>query len=98
MDSAFERRFIYKIEFSRPDADTRAEIWKSLIPGLSDNDALALASRFDFSGGQIENIARKTTVHKVLSGDLPDLDSLIKYCSEENYTREAPRLGFSINS
>ena len=98
LDAAFERRFIYKIEFTKPDADTRAEIWKSLIPWLSDNDAVVLAARFDFSGGQIENIARKTTVHKVLSGDLPDLDSLMKYCSEENFAREAPRLGFCINS
>jgi len=94
MDTAFERRFLYKIEFDRPEAETRKAIWTSLIAGLSDEDAWTLASRFDFSGGQIENIARKSTVHRVLSGEAPILDDMIKFCTEE-YLSKDKRIGFA---
>ena len=94
MDAAFERRFLYKIEFDRPEATTRKSIWTSLINGLSDEDAWALASRFDFSGGQIENIARKSTVHKVLSGKAPILEDMVKFCSGESSIKDK-RIGFT---
>ena len=35
LDSAFERRFLYKIEFEKPEVETRKAIWRSLIIGLS---------------------------------------------------------------
>ena len=94
MDAAFERRFLYKIEFDKPETETRKAIWTSLIAGLPDEDAWTLASRFDFSGGQIENIARKSTVHQVLSGKTPILDDMIKFCSEECLGREK-KIGFA---
>ena len=34
MDKAFERRFIYKIEFEKSNPDTRKFIWWALIPAL----------------------------------------------------------------
>ena len=94
-DTAFERRFLYKIEFEKPEAEVRKAIWRSLISCLSDQDAKILASRFDFSGGQIENIARKSTVHQILEGRTPELDNIIKFCKEENLTTEnTKRIGF----
>ena len=94
-DPAFERRFLYKIEFEKPEAETRKAIWRSLIAGLSDEDAGVLALRFDFSGGQIENISRKSTVHKVLSGDVPVLEDLVKFCNEECSGKDGEkRIGF----
>ena len=96
LDSAFERRFIYKIEFEKPDAETRKTIWRSLLDDISDEDALALASRFDFSGGQIENIARKSTVHRVLCGKAPALKDLERFCTEECVNNEnAKKIGFN---
>ncbi|MDR0876523.1 MAG: ATP-binding protein, partial [Treponema sp.] len=50
MDKAFERRFLYKIEFEKPDVQAKKAIWKSMISELSDDDAYTLAARFDFSG------------------------------------------------
>ena len=94
MDAAFERRFLYKIEFDKPETETRKAIWTSLIAGLPDEDAWTLASRFDFSGGQIENIARKSTVHQVLSGKTPILDDMIKFCTDECLGREK-KIGFA---
>ncbi len=97
MDSAFERRFIYKVEFHKPDVATKTSIWKSMIEGLSDDDAAALAGEFDLSGGQIENVMRKQFVDKVLYNEQPSLDKLRFYCRQENLgncTQSRPRVGF----
>ena len=84
LDKAFERRFLYKIQFNRPTADARARIWQAMLPSLTGNDAQTLASRFDLSGGEIENITRKYTVNAILSGqDDIDLQSIIEICRNE---------------
>ena len=85
LDSAFERRFLYKIEFERPDADVREHIWRTMIPELDENECKTLAEGFDFSGGQIENVARKYAIDGIL-GDLEQtnrLAELTTLCSEE---------------
>lgn len=96
LDKAFERRFLYKIEFSRPTTEARAHIWQSMMPGLSEDDARILATRFDLSGGEIENITRKYTVNAILSGsDSADLDAISEICSTERISGPArARIGF----
>jgi Cdc6-like AAA superfamily ATPase len=95
MDKAFERRFLYKIEFKKPDIVIRKSIWQSIIPNLSDADAKELSSRFDFSGGQIENVARKRTVDAVVSGAEPSLERLVAFCKDELFNNDvAIRIGF----
>ena len=96
LDPAFERRFIYKVEFKMPEKDSRAKIWKSMIPSLSEEDATILAGKYAFAGGNIENIARKSTVEYVLSGNEPTLSSLEGYCQEEILSRKDKRnrIGF----
>lgn len=98
MDSAFERRFIYKVEFHKPDVATKQRIWQSMICGLDSNAANALANEFDLSGGQIENVTRKQLVDKVLYGEEPTLESLRTYCMQENLNGASsvnrPRVGF----
>ena len=97
LDKAFERRFIYKIEFERPDVEAKKHIWKSMIPALSEETAMALAKEFDLSGGQIENVARKRTVEVILSGVEPSLDQLRDYCRSEKLGSkdgDRARIGF----
>ena len=96
LDPAFERRFIFKVEFHLPERDSRARIWQSMIPNLSEADAATLAGKYNFSGGNIENIARKRTVEYVLSGNEPTLSSLETYCEEEILNRRNTRnkIGF----
>ena len=97
-DDAFARRFLFKVEFEKPAAETRAKIWKSMLKDISDEDALTLATRYDFSGGNIENIARKVAVGYVLTGNKAGLDELVKYCDEEMLSSQKtsrPRIGFN---
>ena len=97
-DPAFERRFIFKVNLSKPSADARAHIWESLVEGLAEEDAKVLASEYDFSGGQIENISRMMTVDFILSGQEPELDSIRRMCQNETISsskkKERARIGF----
>ena len=83
LDKAFERRFIYKIEFERPTLEAKQQIWKAMIPSLSESFTHSLAKEFDLSGGQIENIARKRTVELILSGSEPSEEMIREYCMGE---------------
>ena len=83
LDKAFERRFLYKIEFEKPSAEVKSRIWQSMIPALDERTAATLAERYDFSGGQIENVARKRTVDMILQGAEPSFEQLDEYCRSE---------------
>ena len=83
LDKAFERRFIYKIEFERPTVEAKQQIWKAMIPSLPENFTHSLAKEFDLSGGQIENVARKRTVELILTGEEPSQEKIREYCMSE---------------
>ena len=97
MDKAFERRFLYKIKFDKPTEEARASIWHSMIPDLSELDVHTLASKYDFSGGQIENIARHYAIDTILHGQNEDmLPMLIRHCDNERLDqRDSRKIGFS---
>lgn len=96
MDSAFERRFLYKIEFEKPSQEAKRSIWQSMLPSLSDSNADELAAKYDFSGGQIENIARKQAVEEILTGCGANFTRLTEFCDEELLDSKQPRkrIGF----
>lgn len=96
LDKAFERRFLYKIEFSKPNADAKLAIWRTMMPTLSDKAASMLASSYDFSGGQIENIARKRTVEMIIGGVEPSIEKLHLYCQAEQLqkTQKRNKIGY----
>ncbi|MDM8242374.1 ATP-binding protein [Phocaeicola barnesiae] len=84
LDKAFERRFLYKIEFERPDVQAKSAIWRSMMPDLREDEADKLASLYDFSGGQIENICRKHAIDSILWGEQnPDFEKLKEHCESE---------------
>ena len=91
LDNAFERRFLYKVEFNKPNVEAKAQIWRSMLKDISDDDAHQLAEHFDFSGGQIENIARKRTVDYILSGKLASLSEIESYCKAELLSNKTDR-------
>ena len=96
MDKAFERRFLYKIKFDKPTEEARAHIWHSMIPDLNEFDIHTLASKYDFSGGQIENIARHYAIDNILHGQNEDvLSMLIRHCDNERLDNNSQRkIGF----
>ncbi len=96
LDKAFERRFLYKVKYDKPSVASRAMIWQSILPGLSKADSQTLASEFDLSGGEIENIVRKHSVSAILSGnDIIDLPAIIETCRNERISNHTQaKIGF----
>ncbi len=96
MDKAFERRFLYKIKFEKPTIEARMNMWHEMIPALREEDSRALASKYDFSGGQIENIARHYTIGNILHGSSDDIvKELSAYCDSERLeSKERRKIGF----
>lgn len=99
LDPAFERRFLYKIRFDKPELEPRCLIWKSQFPTLSDEEVQAIASEFILSGGQIENIVRKYTIDTILSGEEIDFPQLRQYCLDETIVnKKGNTIGFNTNN
>lgn len=95
MDRAFERRFLYKIQFERPDVRSRAKIWHTMIPELDSNTTNSLAGKYNFSGGQIENIARHYTIETILKGtETVTFQTLDTFCQQESIKKEKCSIGF----
>jgi len=96
MDDAFERRFLYKIEFTRPTALSRKKIWMAMLPEIGEDVAMRLADKFDFSGGEIENVVRKYAIDAILHcKENVDEEYLVDLCKSERYTSEKKvKVGF----
>ena len=71
-------------------------IWHEMLPSLSDADVRTLAAKYDFSGGQIENIARHHAIDGILHGDDSlTLETLMAHCDNERLEQvERRKIGF----
>ncbi len=94
LDKAFDRRFMFKVHFGKPTAETRFRIWQEKTAFLTDTAAMELAEEFELSGGQIDNIARKCTMHRVLKGKSPVRMQIESWCTEETGVKESNRIGY----
>lgn len=83
LDSAFARRFLFKIKFGQPTEEAKQSIWKSKLSWLTDDDCRQLAAHHDFPGGEIDNIVRKVVMEEVLHGTRPTLADIEDLCRHE---------------
>jgi len=89
LDAAFERRFLYKVGFAKPDTQTCALIWKNYFNRIPMEQATQLAKRFDFSPGEICNVRRKYDIEKILGNTQKQFD-LICEISENEKIQDQP--------
>lgn len=98
-DPAFERRFLFKMHFSLPDADVRSRLWQSVIPSLSADDCRQLADEYPaFAGGQIVNVGRKAIIDTALHGTDITLQRLREFCLHETLAPHKNSLGFRVSA
>ena len=83
LDTAFERRFLFKIKFENPTIEAKTKIWKSKLSWLNNDFAQILSNNFSLSGGEIDNIVRKVAMNEVLTGERPDQDEIYGFCQNE---------------
>ncbi len=98
IDEAFDRRFLFKVEFHLPDTISRRQIWKVKLPTLTNAECRQLADLYEFSGGQIDNVARKCEMESMLAGKMLTFETIIKNCDAETLTRRLQQpIGFIQN-
>ncbi|ABS43667.1 ATPase, AAA family protein [Campylobacter jejuni subsp. doylei 269.97] len=72
LDSAFSRRFDYKIEFKKPDFRDRLKIWQKFLPkkALFEKDFdINILSNYELSGAQILMVVKNTALKVAVSQD-----------------------------
>ena len=102
LDSAFSRRFHYKIKFKRPDAQERLKLWRLHLPEKAplaeDVNIELLAENFRFSGGQIAVAVQNATMKAAIRGDKICQEDFVTACEDEmkgNFDEKAMRaVGF----
>jgi AAA+ superfamily predicted ATPase len=95
MDKAFERRFLFKVKFNKPDALQKSKIWRLKLPFLNQEQCEQLSTQFEFSGGQIDNIVRKCEITQLLYNTELNLQTVIEFCEEEFFEcNNNPVVGF----
>jgi len=97
IDGAFDRRFLFKTQFWKPDTNARYNIWLSAIPDLNESEALKLADDFEMSGAQINNVATKRNLAEIYYDGDRGLSYIEDLCRKEisvEKSEKKPRIGF----
>ena len=72
LDTAFSRRFEYKIEFKKPDYKDRLQIWQRALPKNASFDAefsVESLANYELSGAQIIMVVKNTALKAAISKD-----------------------------
>lgn len=96
LDSAFERRFMFKVEFFKPTIESKQAIWRSKLKWIDEESANLLAQKYQFSGGEIDNVVKKISLKSVVYGSKPSLEEVMSFCSNEKFYNSSSRkkIGF----
>ena len=95
LDAAFERRFLFKVRLDNPSPDVKQKIWADRFPCFSEEEFGEIARKYDFSGGEIDNIVRKLTMNEIIEGSAPTLQLIDRLCRQEKFRHGSCRpIGF----
>lgn len=95
LDEAMLRRFMIRLEFHLPDAETRERLWHARFPYLPEKEIAELATKFAISGGLIDNIASMAIVDGIIRNRAITAKDLAAYCERQGFgCQERRRIGF----
>ncbi len=83
LDSAFDRRLLYKIDFKKPAEPVRKKILSNVFKDITSKTIDVITEQFSLTGGQIANIKKKLLVKSVLDTNLDQESYLTTLCNEE---------------
>ena len=93
LDKAFERRFLYKVEFEKPSKETQQKLLRNAFNYVSKETIENALENYSFTGGQIYNIRKKYIMQSIINDT--DINSLfIKLCKDEIKTKTNSKIGF----
>lgn len=100
LDPAFERRFLYKLEFKVPDAQVREQILLENFKQLDPHALRRVSVNCEFTGSAIENIRRKLMLHDLLGNagnvTIQELEQLL--IEESRGLQMQKNIGFKTGS
>jgi AAA+ superfamily predicted ATPase len=80
VDPAFRRRFAYDVQFTFPDPEMRAELWRRVIPKAAEVETLdfeELGERFELSGGFIKVAAERAAFQAAATDEPISMNGLV---------------------
>ena len=80
--------------YRRPSLEAKKQIWMDKLNGLGEEAAEVLAESYNLSGGEIDNVVRKVTMNRVLTGAGYSLDYLKELCGQEKFSKQHKVVGF----
>ncbi|MBN1184079.1 MAG: AAA family ATPase [Bacteroidales bacterium] len=94
LDKAFERRFSFRIEFSKPDQKTRQKIWLDKLPELTRQESALLSEQFEITGGDIDVHVRKILLKRMTNRNFKLKEMLFESCSRDEGFTAKRKIGF----
>ena len=93
LDKAFERRFLYRVEFEKPTKETQRSLLQNSFQNISIETVNKILENYSFTGGQIYNIRKKYIMKCIIEdGDLESL--FIRFCQEESKSATINKIGY----
>jgi SpoVK/Ycf46/Vps4 family AAA+-type ATPase len=94
LDSAFDRRFLFKIKFQTPNEEVRRQIWLSHFSQEQLAPILDKLSQIPLSGGEIANCVKRYQLELLLDR-ANGIESLLSLAEGETSVRKTNAIGFS---
>jgi len=88
LDDAFDRRFLFKVQFHNPEAKIRLKIINAMMPYLNVAIVQEIADKFAFSGGQLENISKKIDIYELAYDTIPSDETILEFCRLESLKKK----------
>lgn len=102
LDPAFDRRILYKVRFSPPTDALRQAIWRDKLPELTDELLESVNKQYKLTGGQIDNVAKKIEVSRLLDPGTPISLTYLSALAEEEISLRTGQhrrpVGFTRNT
>lgn len=83
LDPAFERRFLFKVEYKKPNQEVRRKILSNIFKDLSPATIDEINSTCELTGGQIQNVHKKILINTVLDETSNHESLIVDLCKQE---------------
>ena len=90
IDSAFERRIMFKVRFEKPDAEQRERIWRALLPPslpTAESIDFERLARLELAGGDIKNAVLRAAYAAAHDGGRMTLRHLLSAANRDSAAR-----------
>jgi len=95
IDKAFDRRFLFKLNFPTPEPETRKQIWNSYFPDNELDTVIDKLIQIPLSGGEIINIVKRYELELLLNR-VTTIESILTIADAETSMRNASVIGFRV--